>query len=67
MFSASLWFTRLSFDIFYQGVKIGNATATNLYLNQGPNNVIVYGNYTRPENKEVERSFMSSYLQGIHF
>lgn len=62
--SAAIAFDRLSFDIFYLGQYIGNGTSANVTMNRGENYVTVQGKYIQPESAELQREFMSKYLQG---
>eukprot|EP00026_Physarum_polycephalum_P003917 Phypoly_transcript_03934.p1 GENE.Phypoly_transcript_03934~~Phypoly_transcript_03934.p1 ORF type:complete len:732 (+),score=110.71 Phypoly_transcript_03934:98-2293(+) len=62
--SAAIQFSRLSFDIFYFGAFIGNGTSGNVSMAIGENRVIVQGKYIQPENMDLQREFMSNYLQG---
>lgn len=54
----------MSFDIYFQGTYIGNATVNNVNLAVGTNHVIGNSTYVNPNNTELESLFFSTYLNG---
>lgn len=59
-----VYMNRLSFDIFFMGTLIGNGTSGNVTLNKGENTMKVIGKYVDPGDADLQRQFISAYLQG---
>lgn len=54
----------LSFDLYYEGMYMGNTTVMDVSLGPGENTVICNATYLKPKNQNLERQFFSKYLQG---